>query len=323
MNIKSAALSRAAFFLFLILVLYNNIWADVVIRELTEVESDKVFLKNIIETDNKELIEKYGESVIAQSPKPSASSEISKNYIKLKLKQFGIKEEEVVYPPKIVIKRVGLKKAGKEIHEKILQKLEEIYRGKESEVEFEFRISDSDIELPNEEYSVKLDSEKLSSFEKGNFIVGCSIIINEKVEKKINIYLSVGQKRTVYILKENVARGERFSLNKIEKKEIIDDGKKEYIEEKELENYQKKAYKTLIKSGEILEPDDFTGLKIIRQNSKVRVVIDSEGMNVTYIGRAMEDGYLGESIKVLNENSKKIITGVVQENGSIKVELGE
>ena len=33
----------------------------------------------------------------------------------------------------------------------------------------------------------------------------------------------------------------------------------------------------------------------------------------------MEDGYLGENVKVLNEKSKKVITGVVQENGSVKL----
>ena len=52
MNIKSAALSRAAFFLFLLVVISNSIWADVVIREYTEVETEKVYFKNIVETEN-------------------------------------------------------------------------------------------------------------------------------------------------------------------------------------------------------------------------------------------------------------------------------
>ena len=323
MNIKSAALSRAAFFLFLLVVISNSIWADVVIREYTEVETEKVYFKNIVETDNKELIEKYGETVIAQSPKPSTTSEISKNYIKLKLKQFGVKDEETVYPSKIVVKRIGLRKAGKEIQEKILERLNEIYLTEGSNAEFEFRISDSEIELPNDEYTIKIESEKLNPSERGEFTVGCAVIINEKVEKRFNIYLSVGERRTVYVLKEGVSRGEKFSLNKIEKREIIDDGKRVYIEESEIEKYQKKVYKFPIKRGEILKAEDFTGLKVIRQNSKVKVVIESEGMAVTYIGRALEDGYLGESVKVMNESSKKIITGIVQENGSVKVELGE
>ena len=323
MNIKLAALSKAAFFLFLLIVTSNFIWADVVIKEYTEVETDKVYFKNIVETDNKELIDKYGEMIIVQSPKPSTTAEISKNYIKIKLKQFGVKEEEIIYPSKIVVKRIGLRKAGKEIYDKILERLNEIYLAEGSNAEFEFRISDSEIELPNDNYTIKIDSEKLNPSKKGEFTIVCEVIINEKVEKRFNVYLSVGKRRSVYVLKDGVSRGEKFSLNKIEKKEIIDDGKKVYIGEQDIEKYQKKVYKMPIKRGEILKAEDFTGLKVIRQNSKVRVVIESEGMAVTYIGRAMEDGYLGESVKVINENSKKIITGIVQENGSVKVELGE
>ena len=44
-------------------------------------------------------------------------------------------------------------------------------------------------------------------------------------------------------------------------------------------------------------------------------------MSLNFIGRAMEDGYLGETIKVMNESSKKILIGTVLESGNVKIDI--
>ena len=114
--------------------------------------------------------------------------------------------------------------------------------------------------------------------------------------------------------------GRKLLFLKLELKEIVVSNE-ETVTEENSKQFENKIYKGVLKKGQIIKPKDFTSIRIFKQNSKVKAVVESNRVKVTYIGKAMEDGYLGENAKVLNEKSKKIITGIVQENGNVKINM--
>lgn len=57
---------------------------------------------------------------------------------------------------------------------------------------------------------------------------------------------------------------------------------------------------------------------LLKRNQTVIIKFDSKGLLVTAIGRALQDGHLGEYIKVQNVNSQRIIMAKVNEDGSVE-----
>lgn len=55
-----------------------------------------------------------------------------------------------------------------------------------------------------------------------------------------------------------------------------------------------------------------------KRNQKVVIRIERPGILITAIGKAMQDGRVGECIKVRNEDSQRIILARVNENGSVE-----
>ncbi len=313
--IGEATFFKVAFFIVFIL-LWANVKSDT-IKNYVEVKNEKIYLSDILVTDNQEL-KNYSETIeIARSPEPGEQKVIDGNYINIKLKQSKIKVEKSDIPEKIIIKREQYRDLSRDIKSKINEKLEEIYC--EKGIAYEFKSSDDTIEIPEGEYEVKIEDNKVLEGVEGKFYTYVEIIFQEKVYKKINIFLKVGKQSKVYVLTDNVSRGEKFSYLKMELKDTILEENEEYITEENSFEYEKKIYKGVIKKGEMLKPKNFTSIKIFKQNSRVKAVIEESGISIIYIVKAMEDGYLGESVKMLNEKSKKIITGIVQENGSVKI----
>jgi flagella basal body P-ring formation protein FlgA len=57
---------------------------------------------------------------------------------------------------------------------------------------------------------------------------------------------------------------------------------------------------------------------LLKRNQTILIKVDRLGLLVTAIGRTMQDGGVGEYIKVQNLNSQRIITAKVNEDGSVE-----
>jgi flagella basal body P-ring formation protein FlgA len=80
------------------------------------------------------------------------------------------------------------------------------------------------------------------------------------------------------------------------------------------------ARRTLYKNKPILLRD-IGSVTIIRRNDTVTMQFKNGAMLIQTVGRAMQDGGAGDSIKVMNEHSKKIVTGRINTNGEVDVSL--
>ena len=75
-----------------------------------------------------------------------------------------------------------------------------------------------------------------------------------------------------------------------------------------LENYE--VVKT-IKAGSIIRSLNLRPARLVKRGTKVQLKILAQGMLVTATVEALEDGHIGQQIKLLNNASGKTVTGVV------------
>ncbi|MDD5010796.1 MAG: flagellar basal body P-ring formation chaperone FlgA [Phycisphaerae bacterium] len=81
------------------------------------------------------------------------------------------------------------------------------------------------------------------------------------------------------------------------------------------------AAKRLIPANSIITEGMIGPVKppiILKRNQAVLIKIDKGGLTVTAIGKALQDGTLGEYIKVQNTASQRIIMAKVNEDGSVE-----
>lgn len=71
----------------------------------------------------------------------------------------------------------------------------------------------------------------------------------------------------------------------------------------------------------VIRPDMIGPVKpkvLLKRNQNVVIKVDRLGLLITAIGKAMQDGRVGEYIKVRNAASQRIITAKVREDGSVE-----
>jgi flagellar basal body P-ring formation protein FlgA len=68
-----------------------------------------------------------------------------------------------------------------------------------------------------------------------------------------------------------------------------------------------------IRNGEIAMP------AVVRKNSMIQIRFVSEGLHITTVGQALQDGAMGEVINVRNNNSKRVIRAIVENQGTVRV----
>jgi flagella basal body P-ring formation protein FlgA len=76
-----------------------------------------------------------------------------------------------------------------------------------------------------------------------------------------------------------------------------------------------------ISMGSVIKPNNLEAQKIVHRGEQIMLVAMAGQMEVTMSGTALDDGILGERVKVKNSTSKRIVEGVVDAPGIVKVSL--
>jgi flagella basal body P-ring formation protein FlgA len=80
----------------------------------------------------------------------------------------------------------------------------------------------------------------------------------------------------------------------------------------------KPARRTL-PAGTVLNPDHLAAIKLIRRNQQVAIQARNPGFEIRMNGVALMDGQPGQRIRVRNEESKRIVEGLVVGEGVVSV----
>ncbi|MDC9727989.1 MAG: flagellar basal body P-ring formation chaperone FlgA, partial [Methyloprofundus sp.] len=74
-----------------------------------------------------------------------------------------------------------------------------------------------------------------------------------------------------------------------------------------------------LQAGSILRPAQLITQKLVKKGDKVTILAKSKSFKIHMSGHALMDGRLGDTIRVKNSKSKRIIEGTVIRSGVISV----
>jgi flagella basal body P-ring formation protein FlgA len=77
--------------------------------------------------------------------------------------------------------------------------------------------------------------------------------------------------------------------------------------------------KRVLLPGDLLNRNWVTGVCLVRHGEVVRLLAQKEGINISVLARALQDGKLGDQIKVRNIDSDRALTAVVIGRGEVRV----
>ena len=91
----------------------------------------------------------------------------------------------------------------------------------------------------------------------------------------------------------------------------------EYVDT-EIDLIGKRAARVIL-PGEPITISRIEDAPVIRRGQRVTFVVESQGIRITGSGRAKKDGFLGQPLDVITQNSNKIISGTVMSGSEVLV----
>jgi len=74
-----------------------------------------------------------------------------------------------------------------------------------------------------------------------------------------------------------------------------------------------------LKAGQVLRTSDVAVSPIIRKNDLIRLVVRSGQMTLSVQGKALQDAAMGQTVRVINVNSNRQLSGTVVDAGTVAV----
>jgi flagella basal body P-ring formation protein FlgA len=140
--------------------------------------------------------------------------------------------------------------------------------------------------------------------------------------KKWTIYVTaeIHQIIQVLVAKEYLRRGSILhSEDLVPKKMDLNQLKYGYFTD--INEVLGKTLKRHLNRGAVLTPSAIAVTKVIKRGERVTIVAETGGISVHAAGQALEDGGLGDIIRVRNLNSRKEIEARVVGPGRVKIDL--
>lgn len=79
--------------------------------------------------------------------------------------------------------------------------------------------------------------------------------------------------------------------------------------------------KYAISTGSVINPNSIKPQKIVRRGEQIQLVASVGKMEVRMKGTALADAQLGQRVKVKNSSSKRVVEGIVEAPGIVKVAM--
>jgi flagella basal body P-ring formation protein FlgA len=309
---------KIIFALFLIFGI-NALAAKATVDVLSQayVENEQIFLKDIAKTQNvsPELQAKLDSVIIGDTPKEGevrsfssyAISEIIRYNLKSDLPMLSLK-----IPSEVRVSRKGTKLTPDEVKARMIAWIQPTCAPCEVQItalrvqdagkldsSITWTVSNTQI-IPKGTFNITLDLNKDNNFLKKIFVQGNLRIIKE-----------------VPIVKRNLQYGERIQKEDVsfEKQDIT--FSRETIPAPE-DIYGSEVAGNL-SSNQIIWKSNLKRKMAITRGSPVQVTVQNQEWRIHLTGIAQDSGYVGDTVKILNPATKKIIVGVIKEDGLVEV----
>ena len=283
------------------------------IPKIVIVKSETVHLGDIAKIEGKEGLK---DIELADAPSPGSYLELTREYIRARVEQSGIKNITLNIPERIRIIRESVTVSKGEI-EKIAKNFilaNNPWRENAQIVELKATRS---VVLPKGSLSYQCLPPRRFI---GSFTLPIVFRVNGKIADRVLVMAKVKARVPVVVSSYPLRRGEVITREKVR------------VETRELTHVRAglftninevlgKRMKRTIGANVILHRGLIEIPPLIKRGTRITIMASSQGLIVTAPGQAKENGHLGEMIKVINLLSKRIIYGQVIDEKTVRVDF--
>lgn len=296
-------------------LIFTNSYAFIQIdlKKFAKVKGDVVYLKDITEIKAKgeepAFINFLKNLPVSQSPKPTSSINISKNQLLLLFQKNHISLDSFKFggSPYCIVARDYKKLSPQDIEKKVKDFIRKNYKN----------TNVVSLNLPDKTYFIPSNSitEKvvLRSESSKHLYLDYYIYENGKPIYKIPITVNVKKYMRVIAAKKDIPKGKILTLEDLKTAEIEFKRRAGYITE--IENAVGKVAKRDIKKGSVIKSSLLKLDYKVKRRKNVKIIYRNGNINIEMLGLALENGAIGDVIRVKNISSGKVILcKVIKEN---------
>lgn len=291
--------------------------------DLVEIEKDRIVLGKIakIESENPGLNQKLRAIVIGKAPLPGKSCRISRNQIKIRLKQnhIDLSQIKLQVPEKIKVSRSFIKIPAEKIKKVVLGFLnKKMPWDKDCTGVKKIRIS-QEVILPKGDVTYKIvlpeNMDLLSSIP-----VSAIFYVDGVFQKKIWAMVEIEVLAEVVFVKKPIGRFQpitedhiylkKMDITKLPPNIIIN-----------CEEVLGKRAKRKINPKTVLRTDLIELPPLVKRGDIVMIIAESESLRIATLGEVREKGRKGERISVVNVDSKKELYARVLNSNTVRVDF--
>ena len=322
---------RPVFVFLLVFLGVTGITGEVAAADLTRVEiwsnvqidDADILLGRIAEIEGHDplLVEKLNRIVVARAPLPGASRTLDKQDFSIRLKQNGINLSQLALqiPAEVVVTRsyieISRQKIKKLVSDYILKN---ILNGHSDGNIKDIQVADS-LVLPKGRIGFKVIPPRNRDLV-GKIPFSVHFDVNGKFYKRVWATATVEVLAAVVITKKPLGRHKPITEDDIEVLKmdlaalpsgVITDPEAVFG----------KRTKRAIGAKTVLRTDLIEFPPLVKRGDVVVIIAESSGLRITALGEVKKKGRLGESIPVMNYDSKKILYARVLDSSTVKVEF--
>ena len=295
------------------------------IRILPNVETndENILLGRIagIEGPDSVLKQKLSAIVIGRSPLPGKARTLEKQVFRLRLKQNGIDLNQVALaiPEKVVITRSYIEISREKIKLLVSDYIQKnIFKNHVDGIIKDIQVSDT-LQLPNGRISFKVIPPRNREL-RGKIPFSVHFDVNGKFYKRVWATATVEVLAEVVITKKPLGRHRPITEDDIEMLKL-DLAKLPAGVITDPEAVLGKRTKRAIGAKTALRADLIEFPPLVKRGDIVVIIAESKGLKITALGQVKKKGRFGESIPVMNYDSKKVLYARVLDASTVKVEF--
>lgn len=282
-----------------------------VLKSYSEVSDNKIYFKDIAELKNTH--HKIANVEIGKSALPKNFRIISKQHIYTKLRQAGYGDVLLVGEDKIKVVTKHSLVSHEDIFNFVKEHIKSIYQ---DDININSVGKMQDIVLPYGNVSFKMNDVKENS-------AVVDILVDDKICKTVKVNLKIDRFAYGYFAKKNILKNELLKVDDFEKKKInVSHFPRDIVLD---ETFFKDAVaRQAILFGQVLRKVHI-GEKFSCRKGDIVQIIGKDGLlEITLEGKALQNGNIGDDIKVITSTKKEILAKVKGEKiVEVKLSGGE
>lgn len=162
-------------------------------------------------------------------------------------------------------------------------------------------------------------SAKMTSRNKGKMTFGITVQVEGEALSTFNVGATVSDWADVPVASRSLRRGEIIQTSDLQMARANLEALGDDVELSS-DSLVGKELKNAISAGDTFKSFSLKVPPVVVASSKVSVIYESGALRAVATGVALEDGILGQVIKIQNDSSKKVIMARVVEAGLVKIE---